>query len=160
MKGKGKSPLASLYSRPGFLLKRCHQVSAGIFAERCGDFRLTPSQYGALCALRAYPGIDQIALGRLIGLDRSTVGLVIRLLDERALLDREVNAKDKRRMRLRLSSAGLQLLADVTSTAERAELDVLAGLPEPKRALFVALLQEFLDGHGASIVPDEVVGVL
>ncbi len=154
------SPLQAVYNRPGFLLKRCHQLAAGIFVERCGEFNLTPSQYGALCALHAYPGIDQIALGRLIGLDRSTVGLVIRLLGARELLDREVNDEDKRRMRLRLSPAGMRLLEEVAPVAERVQEEVLSGLPKAKRAAFLALLREFVEGHGAAIVPAEVVGTM
>lgn len=125
--------------------------------ERCGEFNLTPSQYGALCALRAYPDIDQIALGRLIGLDRSTVGLVIRLLRARDLVDREIDAGDKRRMRLRLSPAGERLLAIVEPAAERAQQDVLAVLPRAQRTAFLALLREFLEGHGATIVPEVVL---
>lgn len=155
---KETSPLQAVYDRPGFLLKRCHQLAAAIFVERCADFNLTPSQYGALCALHAHPGVDQIALGRLIGLDRSTVGLVIRLLRARRLLDREVNVADKRRMRLRLSAAGVRLLAQVAPVAQRVQEEVLSGLPKSRRALFLSLLREFVEGHGATIVPSDIVG--
>ena len=67
--------LRDVYARPGFLLKRAHQVAAAIFIEECREFGMTPSQYGALCALHDFPGIDQIAMGRLIGLDRKSTRL-------------------------------------------------------------------------------------
>ena len=69
--------LQNMYRRPGFQLKRCHQVSMAIFLDECSEFNLTQSQYGCLRALEAHPSVDQIALARLVGLDRSTAGIVI-----------------------------------------------------------------------------------
>lgn len=146
-----------LYQRPGFLLKRCHQVSAAIFLEECGAFNITPSQYGALRVLAEYPGLDQIALARLTGLDRSTVGLVIKLLQRRKLILRTPNPVDKRRMQISLSADGKCLLEEMRPAAARAQERVLAGLPAESRALFLALLNAFLAGHGGLIDPGEIV---
>lgn len=149
--------LQGVYVRPGFLLKRCHQVTAALFLDHCRDFGVTPSQYGALCALEEFPGIDQLAVGRLIGLDRSTAGLVVKLLAERGLLERSVNDQDNRRMRLRLSPAGRRLLASIEPAAGRAQKAALSALPPSKRKQFLALLGEFLRGHDAVIDPMEVM---
>jgi len=35
MKPDTEHPLASLYRRPGFLLRRAHQLSVGIFEDQC-----------------------------------------------------------------------------------------------------------------------------
>lgn len=152
-----KAPLQDLYRRPGFLLKRCHQVSAAIFIEQCRDLAITPSQYGALCVLRAYPGIDQLAVGRLIGLDRSTAGLVIKLLTKRGLLERSVNKHDRRSMHLKISAEGRRTLAQVERLAETAQKRALAPLPPAKRTQLLALLETFLRSHQAFINPDDVV---
>jgi len=45
--------LQDMYRRPGFLLKRCHQVSMAIFLDECSEFNLTQSQYGCLRALES-----------------------------------------------------------------------------------------------------------
>jgi DNA-binding MarR family transcriptional regulator len=147
------NPLEYVYRRPGFLLKRCDQVTAALFVEHCSGFKVTPSQYGALCALREFPGTDQLAVGRLVGLDRSTAGLVIKLLAARGLVEREVNARDARRMHLRLSAAGKRLLERMAPAARRAQEAALAVLPRGKRAQFLELLQKFLAGHDAVIEP-------
>lgn len=146
-----------LYGRPGYLLKRCHQVAAAIFIEECREFNMTPSQFGALMVFREFPGIDQIAMGRLTGLDRSTAGLVVKLLAERELIERCINLKDKRRMNIRLTEKGEQMLAAMASATERAQERVLAGLPPKSRAAFISLLEDFLIGHGATIDPAEVL---
>lgn len=150
-------PLRDLHQRPGFLLKRCHQVAAAIFIDECREFKMTPSQYGALRVLAAHPGIDQIALGRLTGLDRSTVGLVIKLLLQRGMVERAVNPDDKRRMILRLSAEGEGILAAMGPAAQRAQERVLSVLPRERRAEFLGLLRDFLAGHGAVIDADEVL---
>ena len=121
--------LQDMYRRPGFLLKRCHQISMAVFLDECREFSLTQSQYGCLRALEGYPGIDQIALGRLVGLDRSTAGMVIKTLSERGMIERVVNRRDKRRMRLKLSPAGKRLLVEIAPAAARAQERVLRVLP-------------------------------
>jgi MarR family transcriptional regulator, lower aerobic nicotinate degradation pathway regulator len=150
-------PLADLYGRPGFLLKRSHQVAAAIFLDECGEYNITPSQHGCLHALHEFPGIDQIALGRLVGLDRSTAGLVIKALSKRKLIDRVVNRYDKRRMRLKLSADGEHLLRTMEPAAARARDRVFRGLPRESRAAFADLLRAFLAGHDALINVDEVL---
>ena len=149
--------LAKLYRRPGFMVKRLHQVATAIFLEECGRYNMTPSQYQALCALQEHPGIGQGALGKLTGQDRSTVSLVVRLLLDRGLIRRVVNSSDKRSASLRLSESGAQTLREVAPAARRAQDQFLSALPEGKRAEFLALLHRLLDAHGAKIDPASVV---
>ncbi len=154
------SSLQDMYRRPGFLLKRCHQISMAIFLDECRNFSLTQSQYGCLRALHEYPGVDQIALGRLVGLDRSTAGMVIKTLSERGLIERVVNREDKRRMRLKLSAAGERLLIEIAPVAARAQERVLRVLPRGSRAAFLDMLETFLASHDAPIdIADVLAGV-
>jgi len=155
-----KSRLEGMYSRPGFLLKRCHQVAMAVFLEESRAYNITQSQYGCLRALREYPGVDQIALGRLVGLDRSTAAMVIRTLSGRGLIRRVVDDRDKRRMRLQLTAKGEQLLADMAPAAARAQERVMKGLPDASRKSFLAMLEAFLAGHGALIDVDRVLAAL
>lgn len=149
--------LEDLHRRPGFLLKRCHQVSMAIFVDGCRAFGMTPSQFGCLSALAECPDIDQLTLGRLLGFDRSTVGLVVRILHGRGLIERVVDRRDKRRLRLRLSRRGAALLRSSAGAASRVRERVLAGLPRAARAQFIALLEAFLEGHQAVIPVDEIL---
>jgi len=128
-----------------------------IFLDECREFSLTQSQYGCLRALEGYSGIDQIALGRLVGLDRSTASMVIKALSERGLIERVVNRRDKRRMRLKLSAAGKRLLIEIAPAAARVQERVLRGLPHESRAAFLDMLVTFLAGHDALIDIDHVV---
>ncbi len=118
--------LAALYARPGFKLRRAHQIALSVFLEECRAHDVTTTQYGILVALRECPGIDQVGLAQLLGLDRSTTGMVVGLLEARALLKRTQPPEDRRRRLLDPFSA-------------------------PEAELFNALLDKLLDHHDAEV---------
>jgi MarR family transcriptional regulator, lower aerobic nicotinate degradation pathway regulator len=73
--------LDELYRRPGFMIRRAHQIAVSLFLDETGELGITNRQYGILFALKQKPGIDQISVARLLGLDRSTTGMVIKKLE-------------------------------------------------------------------------------
>jgi DNA-binding MarR family transcriptional regulator len=131
-----------------------------IFLDECREFGMTQSQFGCLRALHEFPGVDQIALGRLVGLDRSTAGMVIKTLSDRGLIERVINRRDKRRMLLKLSSAGEKQLVEIAPAAARAQERVLSALPRGSRAVFLELLERFLAGSNALIDVNEVLAAV
>ena len=74
--------IQDLYQRPGFLLRRAHQISASIFEHACADLALTPAQYGVLCVMAEQPGIDQSSLARALAFDKVTVLRVLKGLQD------------------------------------------------------------------------------
>jgi DNA-binding MarR family transcriptional regulator len=144
-------PLAMLYARPGFKLRRAHQVALSVFAEECGAFDVTTTQYGILVALREQPGLDQIGLAQAIGLDRSTTGMVVGNLEARGLLKRQRHEVDRRRHVLTLTAEGEELLQQIGPAAERAWRRLLAPLSGAEAAALGALLDRLLLYHDALI---------
>ena len=90
--------LSDMYQRPGFLLRRTHQISAAIFENACASIGLTQAQYGALTVLASEPHIDQSRLARALAFDKVTVLRVLRGLEERGLVAREVSTTSRRHM--------------------------------------------------------------
>jgi DNA-binding MarR family transcriptional regulator len=138
------SKLEDLYRRPGFMIRRAHQISVSLFLAETGALGITNRQYGILFALRHRPGIDQISVARLLGLDRSTTGMVIKKLEQAGLVGRDVGARDRRRVSLRLTRAGERMLERLAVPAQRAQARVLSGFSAPERAQFLALLDKFI----------------
>src|SRR5690606_697398 len=101
--------LAQLYARPGFLLRRAHQISAAVFEDECRSVGLTPAQFGVLSVLRASPGLDQSSLARALGFDKVTVLRVLRGLETRGLIARAPAPANRRNLSISLSEAGLPL---------------------------------------------------
>ena len=135
-------PVAPLRARPGFMLRRAHQIAVSVFMEETAAHGITPTQYGILVGLQRHPGLDQITLARLLGLDRSTVSMVLKSLETAGLVDRVIATPDKRRRALALTEAGAALLAALAAPAIRAVERLLAPLDPAERATFLRLLDK------------------
>jgi DNA-binding MarR family transcriptional regulator len=133
--------LTRLYARPGFLLRRAHQISAAVFEDECRNLGLTPAQFGVLSVLRASPGLDQYSLARALGFDKVTVLRVLRGLETRGLIARAPAPASRRNLAISLSAAGFDLLMQAQDPAERAYNRLMAPLDADQRAQLVDLLQ-------------------
>ena len=93
---------------PGHLIRRLHQLSTQLFAQRIRDagFDLTPVQFAALDALQGHPGVDQASLAQAIAKDRATIGAVVDRLEQKGLVARIVSSRDKRARELTLTDDG------------------------------------------------------
>jgi DNA-binding MarR family transcriptional regulator len=155
-----ESRLQELYRRPGFMIRRCHQIAVSIFADECREFDLTTTQYGILYVLSRHSGIDQISLARLLGLDRSTTGMVVARLEERLLLRRAVDPTDKRKRLLELTPAGEKILTRVQPVVRRAQERLFAPFNAEEREMLVVLLDRLIDmdeGAERGEVPEEAL---
>jgi DNA-binding MarR family transcriptional regulator len=138
-----KDPLEALYRRPGVLIRRAHQISVSIFLEETGALGITNRQYGILMVLKHHPGINQITVAKLLGLDRSTTGMVLATLERAGLVGRLVEAKDRRRRSLKLTPAGSRMLRRLADPARRARARVLSAFSRGERKQFLRLLEKF-----------------
>lgn len=138
--------LSRLYTRPGFLLRRAHQISAAVFEDECRSVGLTPAQFGVLTVLRASPGMDQSSLARALGFDKVTVLRVLRGLESRGLVQRSPAPASRRNLAVVLSAEGMELLDKAQKPAEKAYRRLLAPLSARQQVEFVELLQQLTDG--------------
>jgi len=143
---KTPPPLARLYARPGFLLRRAHQISAAVFEDACRGLELTPAQFGVLTVLQAHPGLGQSSLARALGFDKVTVLRVLRGLQARGLV-RRVPAEDNRRnVSVTLTAEGAELLQLAQKPAEKAYRRLMEPLDRGQQEQLLALLQLLTGG--------------
>jgi DNA-binding MarR family transcriptional regulator len=142
-------PLADIYSRLGFLVRRAHQISVSIFNEECAAFEITPPQYGVLTLISRVPGIDQISVSRLFGFDRSTTALIVSNLVKRDLVSRAADPADRRRYSLQLTAAGNSTLAKVASSAKAAQDHLAAPFSTEELETLLSLLGRLNDTFNA-----------
>ncbi len=157
MNPSSSNDLALLYTRPGFLLRRAHQISAAVFEDECRNVGLTPAQFGVMTILRASPGMDQSSLARGLGFDKVTVLRVLRGLEARGLVGRAASPDNRRNLAVALSVEGEKLLRQAQKPADRAYERLMTPLsPEQELQLVALLLQltEGLEDHArAAFVP-------
>jgi DNA-binding MarR family transcriptional regulator len=153
---KNPATLSRLYARPGFLLRRAHQISAAVFEDECRELQLTPAQFGVLTVLRAHPGMGQSSLARALGFDKVTVLRVLRGLETRGLVVRQ-SAQGKRSVSVVLTDAGLSVLSQAQKPAEKAYRRLMAPLDREQQQQLLDLLQlltgELEDEARAAFVP-------
>jgi len=153
--------LSLLYNRPGFLLRRAHQISISIFEKECQKINLTPAQYGILTVLHTLPGIDQAGLARKLGLDKVTILRLLRDMEGRNLITRSTHPIDKRSHSLTLSRDGQILLKDSHKHVNAAYKKLTSPLSSVEFKTLLTLLKKFnssLDSDARTIFkPDEII---
>jgi len=136
-----------LWARPGYLLRRLHQIHYALFFEECAGFGITPVQYGLLTTLSLNPDLDQNSLGRELGIDRTNVADVVNRLTRRGLLQRRRSPDDRRMVLARLTPAGERLTKKMYRSMRRAQERLLAPLPPHERQAFIITLIRLIDGN-------------
>ena len=143
--GAAERSLDELYRRPGFLLRRAHQISVALFLEEAAGLGLTTTQYGTMVVLRARGSLDQVGIATLVGIDRSTTALVVSKLEEAGYIERRDDEIDKRRKIITLSPSGHAMLERVADPAQRARERALHAFSARDAGKFLALLERFVD---------------
>lgn len=93
---------------------------------------ITGNQRLALLMIERYPGISATELADVLHLHPSTITGVIQRLQKKALLERESDAHDSRRITLRVAAAAKPFTRRRTGTVESAVTRALSGVPVPQ----------------------------
>ena len=151
MSGRRPVPAAllPLADRPGFLIRRLHQIHIAIFLEECARFGITPVQYSVMTALERAGALDQMSLGAEVGIDRANATDVVRRLERRGVLRRKAGAADSRLKICSLTPAGRQLAARMRPAVERVHRRTISALPPRERAAFLASLVRLVEANNA-----------
>jgi DNA-binding MarR family transcriptional regulator len=145
---------STLLGRPGFLIRRLHQLHGSLFLEETRDFSITPVQYSLMTALARKGEIDQITLALEIGLERTSVAEVIPRLEARGLLTRRQSPIDKRVKLVKLTRKGRTLVEKMEPAVERAHQRTVEAIPEEERDQFLLNLIRLVEaGNSYGSVP-------
>jgi DNA-binding MarR family transcriptional regulator len=149
-KGSAEAFVGSdLMDRPGFLIRRLHQIHLSFFAEECAGFDTTPLQSSVLIVALKKPRLEQARLAEAVGVDRATLAEVLARLEDRGLVSRTSSPGDRRLKRVSVTKAGADLARAMAEATARAHARVLAPLPESERAAFMARLRDLVDANNA-----------
>jgi DNA-binding MarR family transcriptional regulator len=133
----------AVYEQPGHLFRRAQQISVSLFHEMLGS-EITPIQYAILQMLQERPGVDQVTLARLTGLDNSTTATTAARLEAKGLLVREVVSTQRRQRSLHLSAQGVATLDSMRPGLHRLNTSLFDMLPPGETAELMRLLQKFV----------------
>ena len=137
----------SLWARPGFLVRRLHQIHVSMFMEVLEEYGMTPVQYGLMSILVDMPGLDQFSVAEELGIDRANVHDVLKRLESRKLVARVVDPHNRRRKLCLASREGAELVALIYPRMQEAQKRLLAPLDEGERAMFMQLLHDLVEAN-------------
>ncbi|MFQ5971270.1 MAG: MarR family winged helix-turn-helix transcriptional regulator [Alphaproteobacteria bacterium] len=125
----------------GYHLRRAQVAVFGDFMRTMANDRITPGQFGVLTLIDRNPGLNQSALARVLGIERSTMAAVIDGLEDRRLVARHESVSDRRSNTLALTQQGKDLLAEVQPKVRRHEKRIAVGLEPDEVAALIGLLR-------------------
>ena len=145
--GRNDVVLEHLMDRPGFLLRRCLQETGFAFEAACADLGITPRQFDFLFVLDMVEETSQDQLARVLGLDRSTCGLVLGILERKKFVERRVLASDKRKRQVRITEKGKAVYTSAVPAGEVAKQKLFDPLSSRERKMLMDLLRKVIKAY-------------
>jgi DNA-binding MarR family transcriptional regulator len=143
----GDVRLGALADWIGFHLRLAQDASFRAFAKHTAQPHMKPGRFAAMMMIHNNPGITQVALGRAISRDKSTVTPLVQELHRHGFVRRSPSAVDRRSITLTLTRAGEAALADLLTHARAHDrrLDAIVG---NRKTALIALLRKITDALG------------
>lgn len=129
---------------PGHLIRRLNQHSTAVFQTHLKSVGhdITSVQFSALETLAQNPELDQATLAAKIAYDRATIGGVVKRLEQKELIERQLSETDRRAFRLVLTPLGHRVLGELRPVVQAIQHDILDRLSANEREVFTKLLQK------------------
>ena len=143
------SPAAPVTEFAGQLFFRLWRASHTRAASALETVGLTPALFGLINVIGAREGANQQELGAAMGIDRSTMVLLIDQLESGGLAKRRPSATDRRAREVVITPKGRRLLQRARRMVAEVEDEVLAGLTAEERLELLALLRRALESAPA-----------
>ncbi len=145
---------STLLGRPGFLIRRLHQIHGYLFSQQTAEFGITPVQYSVLTSLNEHGAMDQVTIAREVGLERTTVAEVIARVESRGLVSRKSSTLDQRVKIVKLTAKGKRLVEKMGSAVTRAHDLTISPLSQEDQDRLMVLLVRLLEANnGIGNVP-------
>jgi DNA-binding MarR family transcriptional regulator len=135
---------------PGYLLGQLTMLWQRKQKKILDPLDLTQTQFVLLAALawlsKKNPSVTQIDIANQSNADRMMVSKVLRTLEEKNFVTREVHSSDTRAKTIRLTSSGAKVLQKALVAIERADLEFFAALGS-RLSTFNKNMERLIDEH-------------
>jgi DNA-binding MarR family transcriptional regulator len=144
----------TLWARPGFLIRRLHQINVALFLEEFEEWNLTPNQWGVLTVAAATPGLSHTQLAPQCGIDRVNVRDIVIRLEEKGLMRQEQSPDDRRQSCAYVTKRGQSVLEKLEANVRQAHEIALSPLSPTEKETFLTLLRRLVvDNNSRSRAP-------
>lgn len=137
--------ITNVEDMPGFLVRRCWQVSREIFARHMAGIQVTVEQFFVLTVLGSSPDCTQVELAKRIHLDQATTGSVVKRLADRGMIDRRRSPKDNRGWYLSLTPQGRDFLDRIRQQSTPAKNELISPLTSDEYSTLMTLMRKLTE---------------
>ncbi|MFH8134913.1 MarR family winged helix-turn-helix transcriptional regulator [Pantoea osteomyelitidis] len=128
--------LPSILTTPGFALTAAEQMSTALWRNTIEN-GFTQPQFLVLSGIFHHPGIGHYNLADRVGIDRATIGPILKKMTEQDLVSRQNDPKDFRRSVLTLEPPGLEILTEMAPQVEAVDQQLMAPLNLAEQAALI-----------------------
>ena len=139
-RAKSSLDLGPLADAPSFKIRRTQVVVVQDFAAKTLKLGVLMWQFAILTLVQRNPGASQLQLCAAIGLDKSSLTLVVQQLERRGLIKRVRHAHDRRRNELTLTPKGAAVLTRLGPIARAHEARIAGALAPGEMARLIDML--------------------
>ena len=129
-------------SRVAYVIGRLDRAVRQRLGEVTSRFGLTVAQYTTLSVLAARGSLSNAQLARRAFVTPQAMNEIVAAMVRKGMVARRPDARHGRIVRISLTGKGSQVLRECDVAARRVEAQMLAELPQKKRALLLGLLGE------------------
>lgn len=129
----------------GYLLNHIAQQIRTATAESLLPLGITPPQFRALETIARAQPLNQVKLGAMVDMDRSTVVHLVDHLELLGAASRQADPSDRRAHAIVLTKKGNEILVAGRIRARAVEDDFLAPLSPAERGSLIDLLRKLFD---------------
>jgi DNA-binding MarR family transcriptional regulator len=126
--------------RLGYLLKHAQLRFAELSAEAMAPFGVNGRQLAVLTVLADRLPVSQQEVASRLGVDRTSMVILLDELERKRLVDRYPSPEDRRKNVVVLTASGLEALEKAGQAGDEAELRFLGSLSKTDAAAFRRLL--------------------
>jgi DNA-binding MarR family transcriptional regulator len=97
---------------------------------------LTAKQFTALTVLSEHPGMSSAALGRVTFVTAQAAHEMVTILENKDFIERSIDEDDRKRLRVKLTAIGFDVLRECNQRVDALEAEVFLGLDADDQARF------------------------
>lgn len=109
----------------GFVLSKLSQEMTEKFSRKLNNYKIDSRDYGLLTIIYNDSNMTQKDIGNIMSIDRTTMVQIIDVLEEKNIVERKINNKDRRQNIIAITDLGEKIVVEMWREMKNIEVEVI-----------------------------------